>query len=285
MSHFVDVRILDNFYQTSSFFPMPVVLISTLSESGLTNLGPYSLCFPYIVAGKHSMMLGTRGDSNTSLNLQRTGVCAINFITDSRRFMEAAVRLGFPGETTEEKMEDCPFTLVPSTRTDEQRAPGIDYPKVVAEAVQVFECTWDESYPIKIDPDSPECHFVLTIDKIVMREKWRKSLLEGRGFPRLPIDYGFRDNAYFWFTKHRRPYRVGLPKDKGVTTDAIKYAVQRIEPDIPWQEESYERLVRIPRVFLTRVIRQIVEEAKAQGVTEITPEFLDTVRDKRSGER
>jgi hypothetical protein len=61
--------------------------------------------------------------------------------------------------------------------------------------------------------------------------------------------------------------------------------VQRIEPDIPWQEDAYGRLVKVPRVFLSRVIRQIIEEAKEQGVTEITPEFLDEVRDKRSGER
>lgn len=282
---FVDVRILDNFYQTSSFFPMPVVLISTLAETGMTNLGPYSLCFPYTVAGEHSMMLGTRADSNTSLNLQRTGVCAINFVTDSRRTMEACVRLGFPGETTDEKMSESPFTLIPSTRTEAEREPGTEYPKLVEEAVQIFECTWDRSHPLTTYPDSPECHFVLRIEKIVMKKKWRKSLLEGGGFPRLPIDYGFRDNSHFWFTKHSRPYKIGLPKDKGVTTDAVKYAVQRIEPDIPWQEESYERLVRIPRVFLSRVIRQIVEEAKAQGITEITPEFLDAVRDKRNEER
>jgi hypothetical protein len=31
---FRNVRILDNFYQTSSFFPMPVVLVCTQSESG-----------------------------------------------------------------------------------------------------------------------------------------------------------------------------------------------------------------------------------------------------------
>ena len=43
---FTEVRILDNFYQTSSFFTMPVILVSTLAESGRTNLGPYSLCFP-----------------------------------------------------------------------------------------------------------------------------------------------------------------------------------------------------------------------------------------------
>ena len=75
---FVDVRILDNFYQTSSFFPMPVVLVSTLNESGATNLGPYSLCFPYVVTGgqQHSMLLICRPDSNTALNIVRTGVCS-----------------------------------------------------------------------------------------------------------------------------------------------------------------------------------------------------------------
>ena len=36
---FKDLRIVDNFYQTSSFFPMPTILISTVSESGQTNVG------------------------------------------------------------------------------------------------------------------------------------------------------------------------------------------------------------------------------------------------------
>jgi flavin reductase (DIM6/NTAB) family NADH-FMN oxidoreductase RutF len=282
---FVDVRILDNFYQTSSFFPMPVVLISTIAESGRTNLGPYSLCFPYRVAGEHSMMLGTRHDSNTSLNIQRTGVCAINFIPDHKRYMKNCVMLGFPGEETEEKMQNSIFTLQPSTRTAQERKPGVQYPEIVLEAVQVFECTWDRRFPLKDDPASPECKFVLSIDKIVMKKKWRDSLRKGRGFPRLPVDYGFRDNAYFWFTKAARPYRIPIPKEKGVTTDAVQFAAQRIDPDIEWQEEAYARLVRVPRVFLTRVIRQILEVAKEEGVTEITPEYLDKIRDKRSGER
>lgn len=47
MSSFENLRIVDNFYQTSLFFPMPTVLISTLCEDGTTNLGPYSLIQPY----------------------------------------------------------------------------------------------------------------------------------------------------------------------------------------------------------------------------------------------
>ena len=54
---FEDIRMLDNFYQTSSYFPMPVVLVSTLSDEGQTNLGPYSLCFPHLIAEKYAMML------------------------------------------------------------------------------------------------------------------------------------------------------------------------------------------------------------------------------------
>lgn len=52
MSSFKDLRIVDNFYQTSLFFPMPTVIISTLTEDGKTTLGPYSLVQPYYVAGK-----------------------------------------------------------------------------------------------------------------------------------------------------------------------------------------------------------------------------------------
>ena len=37
LDDFEDIGILDNFYQTSSFFPMLVVLITTVSESGQTN--------------------------------------------------------------------------------------------------------------------------------------------------------------------------------------------------------------------------------------------------------
>ncbi len=32
MSNFKDLRIVDNFYQTSSFFPVPTILVSTISE-------------------------------------------------------------------------------------------------------------------------------------------------------------------------------------------------------------------------------------------------------------
>lgn len=138
MSSFKDLRIVDNFYQTSSFFPMPTILVGTVSENGKTNLGSYSLCFPYYIAGKeyYAMILECRNSSNTAQNILRGSKISLNFITDERRYFREAVRLGFPGEATDEKMKNCIFTLEKGLAEGER-------PLVVKEAYQVFECTWD----------------------------------------------------------------------------------------------------------------------------------------------
>lgn len=87
MDQFKDLRIVDNFYQTSSFIPMPTILIGTVSESGQTNLGSYSLCFPYYIAGKdyYAMILEARNSSNTAQNILRTKKCSLNFIPDDKK--------------------------------------------------------------------------------------------------------------------------------------------------------------------------------------------------------
>ena len=86
------------------------------------------------------MLLCCRNSSNTAKNILRTGKCTINFIEDKRKYFKEAVRLGYPGETTEEKMKDCIFTLVDGKRSLEN--PKEQFPKIVQEAFQVFECTW-----------------------------------------------------------------------------------------------------------------------------------------------
>ncbi len=283
---FENLKILDNFYQTSSFFPMPVVLVGTVSESGQTNIGPYSLCFPYRIAGegKHAMKLNARSDSNTATNIRRTGVCSINFIEDDKKYMENCVMLGFPGETTEEKMANSIFTLLPSTRTNEEKEAGKQYPEIVEEAIQVFECTVDPNEPVYVDEETTECHMVLLIDKIVMKSKWKQALYEGKGFPKLPIDYGYRNNADFWFTKHSKPYRLAIPESKGIDVSTIKYAVNRSDPKLDWTDEACEKLVKVPRIFINRVVRQINEQAIEAGLTEVTGEYMDMLRDKREAD-
>jgi len=279
---FVNVSILDNFYQTSSFYPMPVVLCTTLSESGLTNIGSYSLCFPFGISKDHYMMLISRSTSNTAENIRMRKTIALNFIPYDKAYLKNAVELGYPGETTEEKLEESIFTLIPSSREDNEKKEGLKYPEIIKESVQIFECTVDESEIFKYDGPEIEAHFLLKIDKIIMQERYADYLKEGTGFPTLPVDFGFRDSKQFWFSKHSHPYAEPIPKSKGVNTDAVQYQVERMEGSVKWHPDSYKKLVKVPRIFLKMIISKINEAAESEGIDLVTPEFLDKVNEKRS---
>ena len=297
-----ELRIVDNFYQTSAFYPMPTILISTVSESGETNLGAYSLCFPYYIAGKdyYAMILEVRNSSNTAQNILRTKKCALNFIPDNRKYFKEAVRLGFPGETTEQKMKDCIFTLGDSSL-------GENRPKIVEESFQVFECTWDDSLEDAFN-DKPGClegyeppyrnfngitskfgaHFILKIDRILMQEKYHNSIVNGvnrKNFPTVPVDYGYRDSTNFWYTKFSRPISEKIPaKDNGDVKSVI-YAAERIDPNVKFTDEACAKLTKIPRVFLKAALTQMVEIAKEENISLIDEKALDIINDKRRKEK
>ena len=141
MSSFENLRIVDNFYQTSLFFPMPTVIISTLCEDGSTTLGPYSLVQPYYVAGKdyYAMLLCCRNSSNTAQNILRNGKCAINFIDDKPASFKEAVKLSWPGDKPSDKMPKCKFRL---EQSQIQEQTGEKRPQVLTDAIQAIECTW-----------------------------------------------------------------------------------------------------------------------------------------------
>ena len=301
MEKFKDLRIVDNFYQTSAFFPMPTILASTVSESGQTNLGAYSLCFPYYVAGKdyYAMILECRNSSNTAQNILRTKKVTLNFITDERKYFKEAVRLGFPGDTTEEKMKDCIFTLEKSTL-------GEDRPELVNESYQVFECTWDDSLEDAFNdkPGNLEgyegpyrnfngitskfgAHFILKIDKIWMKETYYNTIINGvkaGGFPRVPVDYGYRDSTNFWYTKFKRPIAEKIQAKDGDVTSVI-YAAERIDPEVKFTKEACQKLVKIPRVFLKAALTQMVDIAKKEGITLIDEKAVEFINDKRKEEK
>jgi flavin reductase (DIM6/NTAB) family NADH-FMN oxidoreductase RutF len=290
---FLPVRILDNFYQTSAFFPMPVVLVCTIAQTGQMNLGPYSLCFPYSVAGaRYQMVFNCRDNSNTGVNLRRTRLCTLSFIPDNRRYLRNCVIIGYPGETTEEKMRNSIFTLLPSHRAKEERTPGVAYPDIVGEALQVFECSLES---FEINEALHSMRSILTIEKVLLKERWYQMLMEGRkaglrrrrAFPPLPVDYGFRNNSNFWFARHSPPYREQIPKSKATSLDSVMWAITRggFAEDLSWQPEAAAKLVNVPRVFLGMVLKGIAEEAKRMGVKLISVEFLDKVRDKREQEK
>jgi flavin reductase (DIM6/NTAB) family NADH-FMN oxidoreductase RutF len=302
MSKLKELRIVDNFYQTSAFFPMPTILVGTLSESGQTNLGAYSLCFPYYIAGKdyYAMILECRNSSNTAQNLLRTKKCTLNFIPDDRKYFKEAVRLGFPGDTTEEKMKDCLFTLSDSTI-------GADRPQLVEESYQVFECTWDDSLEDAFNDKAGNlegyeppyrnfngitskfgAHFILKIDKILMQEKYHNSIVNGvkkNNFPNVPVDYGYRDSTNFWYTKFTKPISEKIPEKNDGDVKSVIYAADRIDPEVKFTEEACAKLVKIPRIFLKAALTQMVNIAKEEGITLIDEKALEIINDKRRKEK
>ncbi len=301
MKQFKDVRIVDNFYQTSSYFPMPTILIGTVAENGQTNLGAYSLCFPYYIAGKdyYAMILEARNSSNTAQNLLRNKKCTLNFITDEKKYFKEAVRLGFPGDTTEQKMKDCIFTLVDSTL-------GEDRPQLIEESYQVFECTWDDSLEDAYLDKAGElegyeppyrnfngitskfgAHFILKIDKIWMKEKYQRGIVEESKpglFPPVPVDYGYRDSKNFWCSRHVKPYAVGIQAKEGDVKSVI-YAANRIDPTVTFTEKACSKLTKIPRVFLKAALTQMVNIAKDQGISVIDEAEIDLINKIRKEKR
>lgn len=301
MDEFKDLRIVDNFYQTSAFFPMPTILVGTVSENGTTNLGAYSLCFPYYIAGKdyYAMILECRNSSNTAQNLLRTKKASLNFIPDDRKYFKEAVRLGFPGDTTEEKMKNCIFTLKDSTL-------GEGRPKILKEAFQVFECSWDDSLEDaykdkagKLEGYEPPyrnfngitskfgAHFILKIDKILMKPKYYDTIINGvsaKGFPRVPVDYGYRDSTNFWYSKFVRPVPEKIQAKEG-DVKTVLYAASRIDPDVKFTEGACAKLTKIPRIFLKAALTQMVQIAKEEGISLIDEEALGIINDKRRKEK
>ena len=306
MSSFENLRIVDNFYQTSLFFPMPTVLISTLCEDGTTNLGPYSLIQPYYVAGKdfYAMLLSCRNSSNTAQNILRNGKCAINFITDEKKYFHEAVKLSWPGDTPQEKMPKCKFKLEMSQIQEEN--PEDIRPMVMSEAIQVIECTWVRTLD-GAEVDQPGelngyegpyhdfngitskfgAHFILKIDRILMKKKYSDAIINGVracDFPNLPVDYGYRDSKNFWY--HRKTHmRAELLQVREASLASVRYAADRVHDKIKFTDEALKTVLAVPRVFLPLVLKGCVAWALENNVELITEEHMKIINDKRSKEK
>lgn len=302
MSSFKGLRIVDNFYQTSSFYPMPTILISTLDDDGNTSVGAYSLCFPYYVAGKdyYAMLLECRNSSNTAQNLLKRPYCALNFLPDDKKHFKETVRLGFPGDTSKEKMAKFNLTLEESN-VDKLR------PNIITEAFQVFECSWvsklEDGYKDKagnLEGYEPPyrnfngitskfgAHFILKIDKILMKEKYHDSIINGvkaNNFPPIPVDYGYRDNTNFWYSASKKYKSEPVPAPKEIDISTVRFAADRTDPNIHFTDEACERLVRVPRIFLKAALDSCAKWAKENNVTEIGAAEMDIINDKRNSEK
>ena len=305
MSSFEDLRVVDNFYQTSLFFPMPTVVVSTLCEDGSTSLGPYSLCQPYYVAGKdyYAMLLCCRNSSNTAQHILRDGKCAINFVDDRPATFKECVKLSWPGDKPEDKMPKCAFRLEKS-RIEEET--GEARPMVLSDAIQVIECTWmreldgaQDDRPGVLDGYEPPyhdfngitsqfgAHFILRVDRILMKKRYSDAIINGvkaGDFPPLPVDYGYRDSKNFWFHRKRRMRAELLPVRKA-SLDSVRYAADRADDKVKFTDDALETILNVPRVFLPTVLRGCVAWAKENGVELVTAEHMKIINDKRSKDK
>ncbi len=303
MSSFEDLRIVDNFYQTSLFFPMPTVVISTLCEDGSTSLGPYSLVQPYYIAGKdyYAMLLECRNSSNTAQNIMRTGKCAINFVTDDKKSFKECVKLSWPGDKPEEKMPKCKFKL--EKGIIEEKNPKEKRPLVVADAYQVIECTWmssldgaDKDVPGQLNGYEPPyhdfngitskfgAHFILRVDKILMKKKYSDAIIngvKGRDFPPVPIDFGYRDSKNFWYCRRSKmiPELLAI---RPQTLESVRYAADRADDVVKFTDDALKTILNVPRVFLPVVLKGCVSWAKENNVTLITEKEMAIFYDKSS---
>ena len=301
MSSFENLRIVDNFYQTSLFFPMPTVVISTLCEDGTTTLGPYSLVQPYYVAGKdyYAMLLCCRNSSNTAQNILRNGKCALNFVDDKPKTFAECVKLSWPGDKPEDKMPQCKFRL------EKGQAEG-ERPMVLADAIQVIECTWvreldnaQGDLPGELNGYEPPyhdfngitskfgAHFILKVDRILMKKKYHDAIINGvkaKDFPPLPVDYGYRDSKNFWF--HRKGWmRSELLPIRKQTLDSVRYAADRADDKVKFTDDALEMILNVPRVFLPLVLKGCVEWARENNVELIDASHMKIINDKRSKEK
>lgn len=306
MSSFENLRIVDNFYQTSLFFPMPTVIISTLCEDGSTNLGPYSLVQPYYVAGKdyYAMLLSCRNSSNTAQNILKNGKCTLNFIDDNPKTFKEAVKLSWPGDKPSDKMPKCKFKLEKSMI--EEQNPDDKRPMVLTDAIQAIECTWvreldgaDKDLPGELNGyEGPYhdfngitskfgAHFILKIDKILMKKKYSDAIIRGvkaSDFPGLPVDYGYRDSKNFWFHKKTR-MRAELLQVRKASLESVRYAADRADDTVKFTDDALETILGVPRVFLSVVLKGCVDWAKENNVTLITAKEMQIINDKRAKEK
>jgi flavin reductase (DIM6/NTAB) family NADH-FMN oxidoreductase RutF len=281
--NFLRIGARDNFYQSCTFIPMSFALVTSVGEDGSTGIGPHALCFPFHVTEPYAMMLISRSTSATATNIRRIGRCALNYVEFDVDRLQAITRLGYPGQTAEEKRRANPFTLQSSPIHSSAADPS--FPKIIGEAFQVFECTWERSVDLAM-PGDPEPavssgKFVLRIDNILLKEKFHRGVEQGGLFPSMPIFMGFRANGEFWFAENGTPFAIPAPKVPGTEAQAVAYLANRLDGRIRFSSEACTRLAGIPRPFLHQALTRIVKEARKHGISEITAEVLTQLDNER----
>lgn len=273
----------DNWYQANSYYPLPFALVTTVDEEGRTNVGPHSFTMPYGVITDYALVLITRHNSNTAVNLMRTKKCVLNFIEFDKKHLKDVVGLGYPGQSTEEKMAHQNFSYIDSPTEGRASGDGI-HPPIIKEAIQAYECTLDENVNFHYNESASARNFIIRLDNILLKESWHKHINNGNSvMPNLPISYGFRDGKDFWFTQHGKPFAIPTPTDRGPKAQHIIYTANRLDDVVRFTDEACEQLTGVPKVFLKTALNGIIKRAKQEGVSLVDKEFVEMVNRERKG--
>ncbi|MBQ3486798.1 MAG: hypothetical protein IJA71_00790, partial [Clostridia bacterium] len=130
-------------------------------------------------------------------------------------------------------------------------------------------------------------HFILKIDKILMKKKYRDAIINGvkaKDFPALPVDYGYRDSKNFWFHRKTRMRAELLPIRKQ-SLDSVRYAADRADDVVKFTDDALETILNVPRVFLPLVLKGCVDWAKENDVTLVDASHMKIINDKRAKEK
>ena len=130
-------------------------------------------------------------------------------------------------------------------------------------------------------------HFILRVDKILMKKKYSDAIINGvraQDFPKLPVDYGYRNRKNFWFHRAKR-MRSELLAIRKQTLESVRYAADRADDTVKFTDEALKTILNVPRVFLPLVLKGCVDWAKENNVTLITEEHMKIINDKRSKEK
>ena len=177
---------------------------------------------------------------------------------------------------------------------------------VLTDAIQAVECTWmreldgaDKDLPGELNGyEGPYhdfngitskfgAHFILRVDKILMKKKYRDAIINGvraKDFPALPVDYGYRDSKNFWFHRKTR-MRAELLQAREASLASVRYAADRADDKVKFTDDALKTVLAVPRVFLPLVLKGCVEWARENGVELITAEHMQIINDKRAKEK
>lgn len=227
------------FYQSSAFFPMPVIVAVSQDENGQQNMAPYSLCFPQPAAGENMLMLISKRDSNTARNVAATGKVALCFLPEDESVLERCMPLA-KALTSAEKMAISEFTLVQH-----------DGHAVIAESEQVFLCDLRD-----FEVQDRERRMLLHVDEVLLKPRWLRALDRGWGAPRLAVEFGFRGRSARWLSRPRvhfagpalRPsFEVKVNMSVAEVTESLRRALESPHADVQGFVRTGRAQINIPR--------------------------------------